>query len=259
MLTLEDYEKYDIKNVLAWTAPKENGAPLMTMPNIPHPLHGMAPRTILGPTTWDHMRKRCYYDAGYKCQACGRDLDKGECHAHEVYSINYYAGESKFVRTVCLCPLCHVYGIHSGRALTMFKKGDVRFTKNKILEGVENLFKQLYTWNKEHPNEPPLRAYVTLIDYAKWPPIAKEMDELIKKYDVKFYTEDYDYSASWKKWHLIIGHNSYPTKYENQADWEIQMTKKNKAEQKIIKRLDTGGIFDEVDKIIKEDNEEKEK
>lgn len=251
-ITPDDFARFDIKKVVHWSDSGRDGAPLLTMPNIPHPLHGMAPRTILGNTTWTHMRKRCYFQADYKCQACGADLGTGKCHAHEVYDINYPAGESKFKRTVCLCPRCHVRGIHSGRMLTMFKKGDPLMSKEKLLDGVENLFRIIYEWNQAHPKEEPLRAYGTFIDYIKWPPISKEMLALVKKYDMKFYIEDYDLSARWDKWHLIIGDKSYHTKYKDADDWAKQMDEQN---AKIIKerpQIFTGGIFDEIDKIIAE-------
>ena len=49
-------KEFDVKTVLAWTAPKEDGAPIITMPNVPTPLHMQCPRTILGQSTWEHLR-----------------------------------------------------------------------------------------------------------------------------------------------------------------------------------------------------------
>lgn len=248
---IEDRKKYDIKTVFAWQDNGAGGARLLTMPNVPHPLHTLNPRNILGRTTWDHMRKKCYYSAGYKCEACGRTVDGDEkLHAHELYSINYYAGESRFMRTVCLCPTCHVLGIHSGRALTLAKKGSPLMPKERLLKGAENLFRLLHEYNVEHPKEPPLRAYITFIDYAKWPPIAKEMEELIEKYDVKFYMEDPECTARWEKWHLIVGNKTYQTPFKDQADWSAKMAAMNAEQNAVVERNDVGGIFDEVDKIL---------
>lgn len=221
-------QEYDVIRVPVWVAPKEDGAKILTMPNIPAPLHQLAPRTVMGDAAWNHMRKKCYFDAGYKCQACGKALGKGECDAHELYTINYVTGESKFERCVCLCHTCHRLGIHSGRALTMFKKGNPLMRKSMILSGAENLFKMLHEYNVAHPNEAPLRAYATFVDYAKWPPISNEMNELIRKYDVKFYEEDKRRVAEWGKWSLLYGKTRYRTPYKDQEEWAAAMEKNDR-------------------------------
>ena len=239
---------FDLKTVPCWVAPKEDGPKILTMPNIPQPLHGLAPRTILGKATWDHMRKACYYEANYTCQACGKQLGRGESHAHELYTYNYVTGQAKFERCVCLCELCHVRGIHSGRALTMFKKGNPLMPKQRILEGAENLFKLLHEYNVAHPDEPPLRAYATFIDYAKWPPLQKEMLELIKKYDVKFYQEDIKHMAKWSKWALRMGTGLFPTPYADQGAWAEAMEAKDKENHNMAlkSRTDAEIAIDEI-------------
>ena len=244
----EDLPVFDLKHVPCWVAPKENGAKILTMPNIPQPLHGLAPRTILGKPTWDHMRKACYYNANYTCQACGKQLGRGECHAHELYTYNYFSGDAKFERCVCLCELCHVRGIHSGRALTMYKKGNPLMPKHRLLEGAENLFRILHEYNLAHPDEEPLRAYATFIDYAKWPPLQKEMLELIKKYDVKFYQEDIKHMAKWDKWSLRMGNKSFPTPYANQDEWAEAMAINDKSNQNqaVDRRTETEKKIDAI-------------
>lgn len=241
--------EFDVKSVTKWEAPKDNGAKILTMPNIPMPLHMLAPRTVLGKTTWDHMRKKCYYEAGYKCQACGKILDRGQCHAHELYTVNYETGDSKFERCVCLCEMCHVRGIHSGRALTMIKKGNPLMTKKLILEGAENLFRIINDYNVTHRNEEPLRAYATFVDYAKWPPLADEMRELIDKYDMKFYREDSSKLAEWSDWSLTIGNRTYPTPYANQEEWEKAMEKNNQVNHNAAIQ-EKSEIDLEIDKIL---------
>lgn len=246
----EEEPEFDVKKVPCWVAPKEDGAKILTMPNIPTPLHGLAPRTILGKSTWDHMRKRCYFEAGYKCQACGKAPAKNEtCHAHELYTYNYVTGTAKFERCVCLCPTCHVLGIHSGRALTMYKKGNPLMPKSRLLKGAENLFKVLHEYNVAHPNEEPLRAYGTFIDYARFEPLREEMLELIKKYDIKFYREDSDTMAHWNKWSLTLGTKSYPTPYANREEWEAAMAINDKTNQNSV--MEKKSAIDlEVDKIL---------
>ena len=174
------------------------------------------------------MRKKCYYDAGYKCEACGKTLGPGECQAHELYTYNYVAGQAKFERCVCLCKQCHVQGIHSGRALTMYKKGNPLMTRQMLLDGAENLFRVLHEYNVAHPDEEPLRAYATFVDYARWPELHDDMMALIKKYDVKFYQANPAFLAKWGDWKLTIGNKSYPTPYKDKLAWEIAMAANDK-------------------------------
>lgn len=123
-----NYRGYTCKLVNKWVAPEENGAPILSMPNIPHPLHGPGyqPRTVLGTTTWNHMRNRCYFEADYTCEACGAKvkteynddgtikhqyhddgtLPKRQLHSHELFSIDYDKGTAKFERCVALCSFC---------------------------------------------------------------------------------------------------------------------------------------------------------
>lgn len=244
-----DEKEYDVIKVPVWVAPSEDGAKILTMPNIPAPLHMLNPRTVMGKSAWDHMRKKCYFDAGYKCQACGKELGRGECDAHELYTINYVTGESKFERCVCLCHTCHRLGIHSGRALTMFKKCNPLMTKRMILEGAENLFRLLHEYNVTHPDSEPLRAYGTFVDYAKWPPIENEMAELIEKYDVKFYEENKAITADWGKWSLLYGSKRYRTPFRDQAEWAEAMSKNDRRNHNVAIR-EMSEAEKEIEKIL---------
>lgn len=248
---LGSFSDYDLKDVLAWVSPKENGAPIITMPNVPAPLFMLNPRTIMGQSTWDHVRKRCYYLAGYKCEICGRELGNGTGivpNAHELYSYNFYAGEAKFERCVCVCPLCHQLGIHSGRALSMYKRGNPMMPRQKLLEGAENAFRLVYEWNKAHPDETPLRLYKTFIEYARWPDLAEDMKALLEKYPVGFYQESPQNTAEWGKWHLVVGGKSYKTPYKNQEDMLKKLDERTKSDPLITQP--SGGVYDEIDKII---------
>lgn len=220
-------KKSDTPLVTKWVDTGENGARLMTMPNIPTPLQGegMQPRTIFGTSQWNKIRKKCYADANYHCEICGADCSDSIMHCHEVYSIDYKKHTSTFERVVALCPLCHVKGIHSGRALTLYKKGVPYMSKEKILEGAENAFTIISSYNKAHPEQEPLRAFETFLDYAKQPTLKVEMERLIRKYDMKFYHID---ERSWKRkywsdWRIIINGVEYPTVYENIEAWQEAM------------------------------------
>ena len=240
------------RKITEWLAPEENDVRILTMPNIPYPLHKLAPRTVLGRPTWDAMRKKCYADANYKCEVCGAE---GTCHAHEVYDIDYEHQTATFKRCVCLCPLCHVRCIHTGRALTLYKHKSPLMPKEALLEGAEHAFKLIYDYNSTHRSSKPLRVFSAWADYLKEPELEPTMRKLIKKYEIQFYkVDDVWYNAeNWGKWKLRIGPFVYPTPYADKGEWEEAMTKNNEGRKGEFENPFTGGVFDEVDKFLKEE------
>lgn len=251
------YKGFSCKLVDKWTAPEGGGAPLLTMPNIPHPCHNLAPRTVLGASTWNHMRNRCYFEAGYQCEICGEKvktefyengavhhqyhddgtLPKRNFHAHEVYNIDYNKGTVEFVRAIGICKTDHVNFIHSGRMFTMYKNGDPLTTADVVLHGLEHGFKQIYEWNKEHYGEEKLRVYYTIIDYVDDPVIGEKIWELIDKYEIEFYMPNGEMypmgNPVWEGWKLIIGNKEYPSPFHSQKDWEEAMAKNNERQTKL--------------------------
>lgn len=105
---------------------KESG--LLLYPNLPKPLHGVNPRSIMGQAWWDKTRKEVYESNNFHCLACG--INKSDEHilwknwleAHEVYDIDYEKKLATFVRIVPLCQCCHM-GIHTGRLTAIYDKG----------------------------------------------------------------------------------------------------------------------------------------
>jgi hypothetical protein len=109
--------------------PKSQRQPnILLCPNIPKPLHGVNPRTILGRAWWDKERKAA--EAGTKghCLACGIHKTKARfrkwMEGHELYRINYGAGRMTYLKTVPLCHYCHNF-IHSGRLQALMEKGEI--------------------------------------------------------------------------------------------------------------------------------------
>ena len=200
-----------------WECPAGTGAPLITMPNVPRPLHGLAPRKIMGDSTWDHVRKRCYYLAGYKCEVCGEGLVKPYYAAHELYSYDYIEGIGQFERYIAICSKDHDF-IHSGRMVTLFKSGNTFYPKSYVLEVVEKGFKLINEYNSEHCKQEPLKAYATFLNYLKTPELTNEIQSLIDKYNIEFYQEP-KHIAKWNKWRLIIGNKEYPSPYSDQGKW----------------------------------------
>lgn len=246
---------FDIEKTNKWECPDGTGVPLITMPNIPRPLHGrgMQPRTVFGQRTWDFMRKKAYFNAGYKCEICGREPDKrGDLHAHELFSYDYDRTSGEFNRVIAICRTCHD-GIHSGRLITMFKSHHQMYPKSYVLKVVENCFKLVSEYNKE--NNANLRVYDTYLEYLKVDELKDDMVELIKKYDIKFYTtKDSARSKVWKGWRVKIGSAWYNSPYSCQADWEAameEMAKHDNVRQSLNDPFKSKQM-DEIDKILSE-------
>lgn len=250
--------KYDIVTYDHWDVPEDDTIAILTMPNIPKPLHGQAPRTLLGSAVWNMMRKTCYTQADDTCEICGyKPEDLRARHGHELYSIDYATQTSEFKRVACLCKLCHIYCIHTGRALTMYKHGDPLYTKEKLLEGAEHAFSLVHKWNEEHPDKEPLRLFSTWLEYTKQKELKKPMDELIEKYDIKFYTAPTKYEGKkyWNKWKLVIGNKTYGTPYATYEEWEAKMAENNVKQYGAADARGrdpfAGKVFDEIDEILK--------
>lgn len=116
---------------------------LLLHPNIPKPLHGIAPRVIMGQEWWDKHRREAYANAGYCCEACGVPKEEAKYHkwleAHEYYDYDYAEGTLTFVKLVALCHSCHNY-IHSGRMAILRNSGEMTYAKyDDIMEHGDRL------------------------------------------------------------------------------------------------------------------------
>lgn len=160
---------------------------LLLHPNIPKPLHGLNPRSILGKDWWDMQRQRAYAAYNYHCWACGIHKQKAMFNkwleAHECYEINYSEGTAKMIKIVALCHACHNY-IHSGRLTALHDKGEINNAKYyQIMEHGKNLTDPL--------------------DPSKNPFILNDSG-----------------MAEWSEWHLIIDGKKYFSKFKDIYEWE---------------------------------------
>lgn len=119
---------------------------LLLHPNIPMPMHGVAPRIVLGSTWWNQERVAAYRKVDYHCEACGVKKVHAAYHrwleGHEIYDINYTAGRMVYVRTASLCHFCHNY-IHSGRLKSLLEKGEIHHAKYvDIIQHGDRVLKQ---------------------------------------------------------------------------------------------------------------------
>jgi len=106
---------------------------LLLANNIPRPMHGLAPRVVMGRSWWDKTRKEAYKKTDYHCQACGVHKSKALFHkwleGHETYDIDYQVGRMVYLETVALCHACHNF-IHDGRLHFLMSSG--RFPHDKF-------------------------------------------------------------------------------------------------------------------------------
>lgn len=238
-----------VEEINEWKAPIGSGAFIITMPNVPRPLHGMPPRKIMGQANWDKMRKRCYYNAGYKCEACGAEPERGGLDAHELYDIDWVNGTSTFVRCVALCKKCHSF-IHSGRLITLYKQNNPLYTKEYLLSVVEHGFKLIHEQNVKYNTN--LKAYGTFLEYLKVPSITAEIAGLIKRYNMEFYSEP-THIAKWSDWRLVWRGKEYPTPYADANAWQEAMVEYGKTDTKRqAKDPFQGKAYDLIDEILKD-------
>ena len=210
--------EFDVITIDYWQCPFESGVPLLTMPNVPQPLHALNPRILMGQEEWDKQRMECYENAGNKCEICGMGGER--LQAHELYSYNYKDHAGVFKRLVALCDKCH-RSIHSGRLLTLTKEGNVPV--NYYLQIVEHCFRLISKYNKENNAE--LRLYWSYLQALKIPELRNDIIRLIKKYDIKFYKVKNTKKREWQEWKLIWGTQIIQSPYKTADDWIEQMKK----------------------------------
>ena len=139
---------------------------ILSHPNIPKPLHGLAPRVIFGASWWRKERARIIAEQENRCGACGVHLSQAEFHqwleAHEVYNIDFEGARAVYVGPIALCHACHQF-IHSGRLLAVLEKGEISYDRvYRIVDrGLDLCFKNEVT---------PYIGLKPLVDYLgiKW-------------------------------------------------------------------------------------------
>lgn len=156
---------------------------LLLHPNIPKPLHGVNPRTILGQEWWDVQRRIAYEKFNFRCWGCG--AKKGEnlyspyLFGHEAYNINYETGEVVLEEIVALCYSCHNY-IHSGRWEMLLNGGLIT---QKEYKDIRNHGDELLKKFRLSPLPPPVRC------------------------------------AAWNRWCLILNNKKYFSRFKNYEEW----------------------------------------
>lgn len=101
---------------------------VLLAPQLPKPMHRLAPRTCFGSRWWDQTRQAVYASTDYHCVACG--VAKAAApyrpliEAHELYDTDYERGRLTYLETVPLCIACHEF-IHVGRLQWLMETGKI--------------------------------------------------------------------------------------------------------------------------------------
>jgi hypothetical protein len=177
---------------------------ILAHPNIPKPLHGISPRTIMGTARWNETRQDVYAKYGYICIACGTPKKevKGEnkwLEAHEFYDINFKTGIVKILSIEPLCPYCHGF-IHSGRLEAILDKGEIE--KEKAVEIIEHGFQIL--------SKAKLKCFPGTHIFAQ--------TIGARTFNVRPYTV-VD-KIPWNSWRLIYEGDEYYSKFSSYDEWE---------------------------------------
>lgn len=180
--------KSKVKPVVAFVKRPE----LLLLPNVPKPMHGTAPRIVLGRKWWDATRKAAYTATDLCCSACGVRKQQAKGHAwlegHEHYEIDYKRGLMTYIETVALCHWCHNY-IHSGRMKAMLDAGKLSHSK-----------------------------YASIIIHG---------DRVLQDAGLKQPKPHDGPMADWSKWRLVIDGRRYPGLFKCEADWVKYHEEKN--------------------------------
>ena len=170
---------------------------LLTHPNIPKPLHGLNPRTLMGKKWWDIERRKSYAVNNYHCHSCGsfhpyeearQRFEELKLHAHECYDIDYENCTIKLKEIVALCECCHNY-IHSGRLGALYDQGYL---------------------DEE--------ACWTIISHGERILSENNLKKLVK-------VDERCYNKEWNKWCLVLDGKKYYSKFKNEEEWEKHYNK----------------------------------
>ena len=164
-----------------WTRRPE----VLMCPQIPKPMHGVAPREILGQRWWDQTRQAAYRSTAFHCLACGTWKGVAEyrrwLEGHEWYEIDYCRGRMTYVECIPLCHLCHSY-IHVGRLQALLEKGEIHQAK-----------------------------YVAVLQHG---------DRVLREAGLRRPTPYDGPCAEWGRWRLVLEGKEYPPKFETFEAWQ---------------------------------------
>lgn len=161
---------------------------ILLHPNIPKPLHGLNPRTLLGDRWWNIHRKESYAKNDFHCWACGVHKKDAVYHqwleGHECYDIDYKNGIAKMTEITALCYCCHNF-IHNGHLLMLFESGKID--------------RERFYYIRNHG-----------ITVLKSGGLSLESKPVIDESQI----------AEWGEWKLIIDGKEYKSKFKDFDEWQ---------------------------------------
>lgn len=189
---------------------------LLLHPNIPKPLHGLAPRTILGAKWWNKTKAQAKVKFDFHCWACGVHQQEAKSkqwlESHECYSINYNTGRSEYSGTVALCHFCHNF-IHDGRLLILYQKNQISEGYYlRILAHGNNILRNWLgkdTSIIKHPFEP----NEPFCEHEDWHKVPQKFNNLTWVINPRLPLAD------WNDYHLILEGIRYERKHQTFQDW----------------------------------------
>ena len=193
---------------------------ILTHPNIPKPLHGVAPRAIKGREWWDKTRQEAYKATNFRCAACGIHKNSAAWHpwleAHEYYDVDYKNGVVRLIEIVALCHSCHNF-IHSGRMTALWEKKEIESGKAKLI--LEHGFRQLRRI-KAKPN--PVAAML-------WCRIKglPDPEAVLKSAGIKPQVVEPWRSVPWDEWYLDFEGRWHYSLFEDEEDWAAHYNQMN--------------------------------
>lgn len=179
---------------------------LLALPNIPKPMHGTAPREVLGALWWAEERSKALEQANGICKACGRKSNKLECH--EVYDTRVDLRRLIYLRTEVLCSDCHKF-IHSGLLWVMLIKK--MMPEDEVVSILTHGLELCYKYN--------IIPFCTVrvVYYAL--PVSKrpaKYEYLIKN------SWDHKHKVEWDGWKLIIDGIEYDPVIKTSNEWKAK-------------------------------------
>jgi hypothetical protein len=177
---------------------------ILCHPNIPKPLHSVAPRNIKGKERWDETRQEVYKKYDYCCAACWVHKTNAKKHkrleAHEFWEIDYSTWVCKISSIEPLCHYCHNF-IHSWRLRHLMGK-------DKSIEEVREI---LEDWIKI------LRD--NKLDIFFWTKILADSIG-IDTSSLWVYTPINNPSIGWNDFKLIFEWEEYRSKFSSYEEWK---------------------------------------
>lgn len=74
---------------------------------VPRSTWGVNLRSILTAKQWDIVRRRCYAEAGHRCQICNGVGPRHPVECHEIWSHDDASKVQRLEGVIALCPTCH--------------------------------------------------------------------------------------------------------------------------------------------------------